>query len=74
MKNIVDMSRIRLSLSQLKGKLDEVGDCTCDPIPKVIMKTLMMLEERLDEGAEELRIAKYHIYSLASYVPIREHL
>jgi hypothetical protein len=28
----------------------------------------------LDEEAEELKIAKYHIYSLASYVPIRKHL
>jgi len=31
----------------------------------------MILEERLNEGAEELEIAKYNIHSLASYVAIR---
>jgi hypothetical protein len=51
-KNIVDVSKIRLYMTRLKEKLESVGEYTWDPIPKIIMKTLMIIEERLDEEAE----------------------
>ena len=74
LKNIVDMSKIRSCLAKLKLKLDMCGECAWDPLPKLLMKTFVILEEKLDEGAEKLEIAYYNIYSLVSYVPIREYL
>jgi hypothetical protein len=50
-KDLVDVSKIRLCITKLKEKLELVGEYTWEPIPKIIMKTLMIIEERLDEGA-----------------------
>lgn len=45
-----------------------------DPLPKLLVKSHILLDEQLDHDGEQLEIAKYNIYSLASYIPIREHL
>lgn len=74
LKSIVDMSKIRSCLVRLKDELDKCGECAWDPLPKLLMKMFVILEEKLEDGAEKLEIAKYNIYSLASYVPIREYL
>jgi hypothetical protein len=42
-KSIVDVSKIRLYMSRLKDKLEEVGEYTWEPIPKIIMKTMMII-------------------------------
>ena len=41
---------------------------------KVLVKLQIFLEENLDNAGEQLEIAKYNIYSLASYLPVRELL
>lgn len=40
----------------------------------MLVKLQILIEESLDTAGEQLEIAKYNIYSLVSYVPVRELL
>ena len=45
-----------------------------DTLLKVLVKLQIFLDENLSDAGEQLEIAKYNIYSLVSYLPIRETL
>ena len=42
-KNIVDISKIRARMLDLKNKLDLCGDGTWDPLPKLLLKIYIIL-------------------------------
>jgi hypothetical protein len=42
-KNIVDISKIRACMLELKSKLDLCGDGTWDPLPKLLLKIYIIL-------------------------------
>lgn len=75
-KNLVEVSKIRACMIKLKETLDRCSqtEVLWDPLPKLLVKMLIILEEGLEAEAEKLETAKYNIYSLISYIPIREHL
>jgi hypothetical protein len=48
-KDLVSITRIRFCLSRLKATLDENWKSDWEPLPKVLVRTKMLMEEKLAE-------------------------
>ena len=48
-KDLVSITRIRFCLSRLKTTLDENWKSDWEPLPKVLVRTKMLMEEKLAE-------------------------
>ena len=74
-KDLVETAFIRFQLSTLLQQFKEISNSSeWDQLLKVLVKLQIFLDQNLENEGEQLEIAKYNIYSLVSYLPVRQLL